>query len=266
MIRSGSTAMLEQFGPLPGTFVPPTGTKLPSWTKDRKERLAIELTRLRNYIKLIQSKWVAYFMVKPRMKLEYFSVPRIAKQLYSDMYTAFANGNVDSVQTKLHPGLRASLQARISQRQPNIFLAWTLHNYLSAPKCVAYQFALADRKSPKTERTGIAQAIVRMHSRQSLQKMSNRKVTNRATGRTQTETIPIDSHGNYIYDPMKQEQELARNTKDTVEYIVIQKFYVGGKEGPWHIWGTVEETNSLEQYRKDTAAFEKLVMSQQQRA
>lgn len=265
-MRSGSTAMLEQFGPLPGTFVPPTGEKLPSWTKDRKERLAIELTRLRNKLKIVQSKFNAWWMINPRMKLEYFSVPRIAKELYRDMYVAFADGNVDAVQTKLHPGLRASLQARISQRQPNISLAWALHQYLSAPKCVAYQFALANPKAPKTEKMGIAQAIVRMHSRQSLQKVISRKFTNRATGRTQTEHVPIDSHGNYVYDPLKREQELARNTKDTVEYIVIQKFYVAGKEGPWHIWGTVEETSSLAQYKKDMVAFEKLAMSQQQRA
>lgn len=60
------------------------------------------------------------------------------------------------------------------------------------------------------------QAIVRIHSLQSLAK----------------------------FTPKGELVEGSDTPKEITEYVVLEKKYEGGKESPWYVWGTTEETTS----------------------
>jgi protein MBA1 len=106
-------------------------------------------------------------------------------------------------------GLLRNFEGRISQRPTSERLEWTLHKHLGKPRVVSHRAA----PLPEVEGLGIRQAIVRIRSRQSLQRSSQK-----AAG----------------FEPVVQDKE---------EYIVIQKRMFEKMEGPWMVWGTVEESD-----------------------
>ena len=165
------------------------------------------------------------------------------------MYTAFAAGNVSALEGQVCPGLLGSLRARIAQRAPNTSLRWTVHKYLSRPRLVSYKAALMPglkkSASEKTEKNGFVQAVVRIHSLQSLQHV--KRVNVRLAGGKQVETreVLIDAQGRELPEEEQQQQDngkVPRNAKESVEYFVIQKALRRSKEGPWMVWGSAEET------------------------
>ncbi|CAK3786774.1 hypothetical protein TI39_contig513g00007 [Lecanosticta acicola] len=257
-VRDGS--ILDYVGILQGTYVPPTGKNLPSLVNKPKLRMKVEWNRVKNLLRYFQGVLLATFAVKPRLKMEVSRVPQIAQSLYEDLYTNFAKGDLDVLQDRVSSGLLGSLRSRITQRQPNTSLKWTLHKYLGRPRCVSMTFALIDFKTPKTERNGVVQAIVRVRSRQSLQKMMKMRVIDEKTGRSRIEVVPVNSDGKRI--PLSQlEESKLRDVKDTTEYLVIQKLLKAGKEGPWHLWGMAEET-TMAKLARDQKGKDKVLMSQ----
>ena len=44
------------------------------------------------------------------------------------------------------------------------------------------------------------------------------------------------------YDAKGKPQPGTGEKKETIEYVVIQKHWTAGKETPWVVWGTTEET------------------------
>lgn len=103
------------------------------------------------------------------------------------------------------------------------------------------------KNESNTERDGLVQAIVRIHSLQSLQHV--RRV------RTGTQEVLVDGQGRELAgkgaDGMETSDEGAmRHAKELVEYIVIQKSLKMSKEGPWKIWGTTEES-TLERLERE---------------
>ncbi|KAK4495144.1 hypothetical protein PRZ48_013471 [Zasmidium cellare] len=253
-MRDGS--VLQQFGLLPYTVVPPTGSRLPSWFKDPRGRWALEWHKYSRAVRQIAmafyfSKWA----VKPKFALETGKVNGIAKELYEEMYKHFASGDLAPIEHKLSPGLVGSLRARISQRAPNTSLLWSLEKYLGQPKLVWYSSAMLDHKLPADDQVGILQAVVRIRSRQRLQKM------HRVVGKDRkVKEVLVDAAGKEIHED-EMERERRRSTKDTTEYVVLQRHVRKSRPGPWLLWGTTEET-TLAKLKKSEQQMQKAQAAQ----
>lgn len=232
----------EDMGIQPGTFIMPFGKNLPSWISNFKGRLKLEKKRTfawaRQVAMLLFYKWY----VTPRPKARRAKIPGVAQELHKSMYEHLASGNLNQIEHLLASGLQSSLRQRIGQRPAGTRMKWVLHKYLSPSKLVFWQANLAPAKKKgetNYERDGLVQAIVRIHSLQSLQHV--RKV------QTGTKEVLVDSQGRELTgkgaDGMETSDEGAmRHAKELVEYIVIQKSLKKSREGPWKVWGTTEES------------------------
>lgn len=253
-MRDGS--MLEAYGMLPGTIVRPTGKNLPSWMKDPRGRLALEWHVLKRRMMMMGATlFTLKWRTKPAIPLETGKIPGIAKEMYEDMYKHFAQGDLTPLEGKLSPGLMGSLRGRVSQRQANTFMKWSLERYLSTPKLVWYHVAMVDPKRPKDDQLGLIQAVVRIRSRQSLQRVQ------KVMGRDRmVREVVVDSEGKAIPDE-QVERERRRSTKDTTEYVVLQRFLKHSRTSPWQIWGTTEEM-SLAKIKKAEQQLQEAQRSQ----
>lgn len=184
-----------------------------------------------------------YKVTTRKQKLKPREVPGIAKDLHRKMYEQFAFGNMQPIESNLCGGLLSSLRSRIAERPQNVYLKWRLHKYLSKPKLSSFKVAKAPQaKGEKSigETTGLMQAVVRIHSLQSLQHIRRAKVKEK--GMSFTKEIPVDVQGRELRVEGSLEQMAEKSAKETLEYVVVQKMTVKGKEGPWMIWGFTEET------------------------
>lgn len=166
----------------------------------------------------------------------------MAKELHKEMYAHFASGDLQRIDSKICEGMLGSLRKRINLRPKNTYLLWRLHKYLSPPKLVSYKATgmPAGTHEQIKETFGIVQAVVRIHSLQSLQHV--KRVQTRKGGKTATEDIVVDVRGREFPLARVTEQVDLEGAKETLEYFVIQKMLKKGKEGPWMVWGTAEET------------------------
>ncbi|CAD0099681.1 unnamed protein product [Aureobasidium mustum] len=221
--------MPNDVGLIPGTFIMPTGSQLPSLTQEFGARFALEKYRLWLRIKEIFGRhYMGYFHVKPRADFQTSAIPSIAKTLYKDMYTAFAAGNLSPIAPKLCENIYVSLEQRIRARGPNTGIAWTLHNWVSEPKVVSHKYmpmSLEDNKD-KTKQTTIQQVCVRMQSLQSLKKVKKVRQGNK--------TIEVVEEGS------------SAAPKQVTEYLVVQRLCKRGNMGPWMVWGTTTESDPQE--------------------
>jgi protein MBA1 len=117
-------------------------------------------------------------------------------------------GDVDTIRRICADGLNENLKTRIAARGRER-LSWTLHKYIKSARVVSHCAGTLP-----IDGAGIRQAVVRVQSTQSLARFT-------ADGKA------IPGTG---------------NERDLKEYVVIQKMMWDGKEGPWIIWGTTEET------------------------
>lgn len=234
-MRDGS--IFDHYGLLPGTFVFPSGKDLPSYAKDFKSRWALDWYWLKHSVMhFITSFYFARMRTRPKIKLERGKVAGVAKEIYEDMYKHFASGDMSPIEGKLSPGLMGSLRARISQRAANTSMKWSLEKYLSQPKLVWFHSAPFNLKGPRDEQTGLIQAVVRIHSRQRLQKVQ------RIVGKDRVvREALVDTHGKEIPED-EMERERRRSIKDTTEYVVLQRRVMKSRPSQWMMWGTTEET------------------------
>ena len=191
-----------------------------------------------------------YFLVRPRPRLHLRSIAGIAKDLHRDMYTNFANGNLAPVEPRLCEGIFGSLKQRISQRSPNTALKWTLHKHLSKPRLASYKAALMPKQKDQSssESNGVIQAVVRIHTLQSLQHLKRIHLRDSSGDLVEREVV-VDVHGREV--PSVEDGAVPRDAKEAVEYFVIQKSLRKSKEGPWKIWGTAEEMTMERINRED---------------
>lgn len=233
-------------------FVPPTGRNLPSLFSNWRGRRTILYYQYRSWVEFLQSRFLAFWLVKPRLKLQRAQTPAIAQTLYKDMYTALAGGEVElgKIEGRINPLLKFSLRARIAQRAPNTFMQWKLHRYMAPRECVYFKFGLFDMEGPSTKRTGIMQAVVRIKSQQSLLTFQRRRIKDPANprGPMVEAEVPVDRDGEVIVD-FDQEAEERQSLKTVEEYFVIERTLINGVLGQWRAWGTIQET-TLEKIRK----------------
>ncbi|KAK3691001.1 hypothetical protein LTR37_018903 [Vermiconidia calcicola] len=232
----------DAVGIIPGTFIMPFGKNRPSWFDNYKGRMRLERKRWRTRLTEVAMIVMRWWITRPRPKLEITKPPGIVKDLHQKMYSHFAAGNLEAIEPRLCPGLLNSLRRRISLRSPNTHLKWTLHKYLSKPKLVSYRaMQIPGQKSETSrERNGVTQAIVRIHSLQSLQHV--KRVTARERGLLVTKEVVVDSKGNELPGATTDERFQVRNAKESVEYLVLQRIMKQSTQGPWKLWGNAEET------------------------
>ncbi|KAH0361160.1 hypothetical protein KCU65_g8887, partial [Aureobasidium melanogenum] len=221
--------MPNDLGLIPGTFIMPTGARLPSLTQEFGQRFALEKHRAWMRIKEVFARhYMGFFHVKPRADFQTSSIPSIAKSLYTDMYTAFAAGNLSPIAPKLCENIYTSLEQRILARGPNVGVSWTLHSWVGEPKIVSHKYmplSFEDQKD-KTKQTTIQQVCVRMQSYQSLKKTKRVKQGNK--------TVEVAEEGS------------SSAPRPVTEYLVVQRLCKRGKMGPWMVWGTTKESDPEE--------------------
>lgn len=151
------------------------------------------------------------------------------------MYTAFAAGDLGTLRNICGEGLFASFKARIANRPPLARYEWTLHRYTKFARIVsdrAVRLPLDD--------AGQRQAIVRIISKQSLVKLPPLSPSSSPFSPTSS---PAQEEEDDEDDQRDPEQ------KEIKEYLVLQRRYYRGKQSPWFVWGTVDET-SLEEVER----------------
>ncbi|EME38771.1 hypothetical protein DOTSEDRAFT_160418 [Dothistroma septosporum NZE10] len=231
-------------GFLPNTFVPPSGKNLPSWFSNPRDRWKILTLKGWNWYYYLAGHFMAFWMVKPRVKLERGQLPRISKKLYEDMYSNFATGNLQAIENILSPGMLGSLRARIAQRTPNTGLKWTVHKYLTTPKVISYKFQVLP-DGPNTDKFAFAQAVVRIQSLQSLTKTKRMRVVDRESNKACIKEATVDEQGSFVHDgDLKSYRQ--RVARVTTEYLVVQRMVRHSRLGEWHVWGTTEEATMRE--------------------
>ncbi|KAK5114660.1 hypothetical protein LTR62_002233 [Meristemomyces frigidus] len=237
----------HDMGLLPDTFVMPRGTQLPSWFTDFSNRWLLEKKRLRTRALEFFSAFVyRWFLVKPRPRLQLGRIPGIAQELHREMYTAFAQGGLAAMESKICEGLLGSLKRRVAQRESNTRLKWTVHKYLSPPRRMSYKAAAFPAQAGAGEQgtNGLVQAVVRIHSVQSLRHIKTVS-TRLRDGRVESREVVVDSSGREVgvlreVEAREDEGVVPATAKETVEYFVVQKSLRNGKEGQWMVWGTTE--------------------------
>lgn len=95
-------------------------------------------------------------------------------------------------------------------------MRWTLHRYIGSPRIVSTRIA----QLPDTPNSAIFQVVVKVKSVQSLERIRK--------GKDGGEDTVIAGPGS--------------DQKQMVEYLVLQRMMLKGKENPWMVWGTTEET------------------------
>ncbi|KAA8914808.1 hypothetical protein FN846DRAFT_236583 [Sphaerosporella brunnea] len=196
----------SDMGLLPDTFIMPTGKNLPSLIKSPTLRLQLESRRLEQRILDWRDKLIFRFMSKTKLQL--FEPKKVAVSLHHDMYTAFAQGDVETLRLICGDGLFDSFKKRLMTRGRNR-MAWKLHQYLEPPRIVS-------NKAHHYAGTNLSrrQAVVRIHSLQSLTKIA----------------------------PNGQIVEGTDTPREVTEYVVVERKKVNGTESPWFVWGTTNET------------------------
>lgn len=95
-------------------------------------------------------------------------------------------------------------------------MRWTLHKYIGFPRIVSTRIAML----PDMPNSAVYQVVVKLKSEQTLERIR----------RAEDGGADIVTKGP------------GNEPKQMVEYLVLQRMTLEGKENPWMIWGTTEET------------------------
>ncbi|KAL1301579.1 hypothetical protein AAFC00_005812 [Neodothiora populina] len=250
----------DDIGFLPGTFIMPHGRNLPSIFSNPSGRLALEKARLIQHTKdLLATGVMKYIYIRDPSRRTIFSnlkspkwrtacrfpllqrhqLPAISKSLYESMYTHFASGDIDVIRKQLCENVFDRLKTRILARAPNTSMRWKLHEYIGSPKVVSHRFVpLTAGEKDKTKQSAIQQAVVRIRSRQSLQRLRK-----------------IRSSGGKVSEVLEEGSTPDNVGKEVVEYFVVQRTLRKGKMGEWKAWGTTEEMTLDKLQAEETKAI-----------
>lgn len=217
----------NDLGLLPETFVMPTGNRIPSLFKEPQRRAKLEWARIRkrvsDYASVLSYKWAvvrrASGLQRPMLKLK--ETKTIARELHHEMYSAFAEGDVHALQKTCTSGLFNTFLKRVNARSKDTKLEWTVERYIGQPKVVSHRVAVL----PDPPMSAIRQAVVRLRSMQKLEKF---KVRREKKGPKKGEETLVPE-GNAV-------------PQEFDEYVVVQKLMFRGKESPWMVWGSIQES------------------------
>jgi protein MBA1 len=249
--------MLDYVGVIDDTFIAPTlpeinYTDLGSLPKALGARWKLLQQSL--WSRMVDL-WSLYWQGRWKMKPPLPITPRkeikdIAKQMYEDIYTAFGEGDLELVKKKLAPGFYESLTKHILERQPDTVRKWRLERYVREPKVVSYRFgpipaegeaAKKSKAEQAADTMGMVQAVVQIHSVQSLLTVRTTREWDAVTRRTITRVVPLNQRGVEISEGGAEEVRRA-SAKETIEYFVIQRKVLHSKTQPWEAWGMTTES------------------------
>ncbi|POS83683.1 hypothetical protein EPUL_003195 [Erysiphe pulchra] len=231
LMSKENSKMPLDIGLLEKTFITPTGPNRPSIFKSPLSVLAIERTRLVSRFRDIVSVLLCKF-TSPKatsfwdrtFNLNRSSIVPTATALHRQMYTAFAEGDDQTLRNICLDGILDNFRNRIANRPREEKVTWELIKYNKNPKLVS-------NRAAKTPINGmlLRQAVVQICSRQKLTRY------NKVKGSTQLELI-----------------QGSGKEKDVVEYLVIQRIYEQWQPNNWMVWGTAQETSleDLEEWKK----------------
>jgi mitochondrial protein MBA1 len=159
------------------------------------------------------------------------------------MNVQFAKGELAPIESKLCSGLLDSLRSRIAERPQTTYYRWTLYKHIRRPRLMSYKAVVIPGPTgqSKRERNGIVQAVVRVHSLQSLRRGRVKGVRDRRTGKVDQVFVELDDKGKELPEYADTFAIARYGAKQVVEYIVIQKVMRNSEEGPWKVWGTTTE-------------------------
>ncbi|RDL31525.1 uncharacterized protein BP5553_09734 [Venustampulla echinocandica] len=225
--RGGYAYTKEPREELPSTFIPPYATvKL---TSTPLQYLFLQYKRLRYKARNVFALCV-FKLSSPAdpngrwysrtVKLHGGRITPTALALHKQMYSAFAEGDSQTLRKICTDGLYDSFMARLAARRKGEQVVWELVQYNRRAKMVSNRAA----RYP-IEGSGVMQAVVRIDSTQRLTR--------------------LDQDGEVIGGSGK--------AKDAVEYLVLQKQFHKWTGAEWRVWGTVEETDldTLRAWEKD---------------
>ncbi|KAJ5726397.1 uncharacterized protein N7483_007754 [Penicillium malachiteum] len=216
---TNASMMPTDVGILPGTFVRPLWRNLPSVFQNPRDRWQIEWAWIRSSIQNLMSL-VMYCKKGNDLPLLLKDRRKIARLLYDDMYTAFAQGDSSGIRRLCCEGLSKDLVNQIESRPKNQKVSWKLVKWLRGPSTYFTGIrVMSDRGTQIHEfpNSGIRQIVLRMTSLQAMSK--------------NTPLAP---------DAPAKEQNCE-------EYIVIQELRWNGSSTGWRVWGYTKPTdlNSL---------------------
>ena len=197
------------------TFVPPI-LKLSSPFKTPTKFLRLQWSKLKhsflNYGSLMAVKFSSPQAGKrwynKAYKINRRQVLPKAMSLHTEIYAAFAEGDVRKLRELCADGMYESFRARIATRQKGEVLKWELLKYNRNPKVVSDRAVMA----PGTG-AAVRQAVVRIASQQRLTRLVGGRLV-RGSG----------------------------EKKDLCEYVVVQSNVDKWEGKGWKVWGTTKET------------------------
>ncbi|KAL9127082.1 MAG: hypothetical protein Q9217_003984 [Psora testacea] len=133
------------------------------------------------------------------------------------MYTAVAEGDTEILKELCCEGLYKKLNGRIISRPHDEKMRWTLHRYVGFPRVVSHRVVILP-----TNNSALRQVVVKIKSKQALTRLRRNEAG-------EEETVAGSGE-----------------VKQLLEYLVLQRRIFKAVEGPWKIWGTVEETKPEE--------------------
>jgi protein MBA1 len=251
---------LDYAGILDGTYVKPTGRNLPEFSLSDVSNLwktlgarwrIFKQDRWARIQDMVALRYSGRWTVKPPLQIvKKKEVKDIAKQFHEEIYTAFAAGDLGPVKDKLAPGFYESLINHMREQRRDTVRQWRIERYVREPKVCSYRLAVmpaegAAAKKSKAEQAanayGMIQAVVRIHTVQSMLTRQKKRVWDEVTRSTKTQLVPLNQRGVEISEAGAEEVRKA-GAKETVEYFVIQRKFVHSKPQEWQAWGTTVES------------------------
>lgn len=148
-----------------------------------------------------------------------------ATALHRQMYSAFAEGDVNTLKKICTDGIFESFRSRIANRAKGEKVTWELLKYNKGARLMSHRGT-----SLPVDGMALRQAVVKISSTQ--------KLTRWTKGRGGVmEMVPGSG-----------------KVKDVVEYVVVQRRTVNNEEEGWMIWGTTGETGleEVEEWERST--------------
>nr|POE90144.1 hypothetical protein CFP56_20611 [Quercus suber] len=236
-LRSGE-GLNEDVGLLPETIVLPRAVW--AWRYRGLWGAVLRQTAVVRGKELLSALLYGFWKVRPRPAIEWRSVAGTAERLHREMYEAFAAGELEAVKGTVCAGLWRKLEERVRKRPAGVRLRWKVERHVRRPKVMSFKAGLQQTAATasKEEQLGIKQAVVRIHSVQSLQHVKLMTVRDETGYGTSVKEVVVDAMGK----PLEEGEKAAPVMKESVEYLVVQKLLIHSQEKGWKIWGTTQET------------------------
>lgn len=209
----------SDLGLLDQTYIPATGKNSPNPVTSPNDYLWKLLHRVRYFgrdtFSLLLTKYLSpatgNSVLRRTFKINKSEIKPEAVALHTQMYTAFAAGEVNSLRKLCTDGLYETFSSRIGNRAKGERVQWELIKYNKRSKLISDRAA----RLP-VDGMMMRQAVVRICSRQKLTRWKR----------------------------VQGKMELVEGTgkeKDVVEYVVVQRLWKNWQAGPWMVWGTTKE-------------------------